>query len=252
MRLLNWLTRRSINGAALLVDAENCRGSRLDTAVMMANSLAPVALGRAFGDWSKPHMIACRPQIERLALQPIQCFTASEKKNGADVALAIDAIELLFTRAPRCFIIVSDDADYTPLAWRLRASRCRVIGIGSSSASSALAKACTEFIHLAAETKKSSPLKRNPVAIPQSIIDRLIEFARTSAGEDGWSLLSAVGALAALEPSLAHKTVGYRSFRAMAYATGQFHFKTASDGTTLLVRPRAMPSDLSDNLKASS
>jgi len=69
-------------------------------------------------------------------------------KNGTDIALAIDATELLLTRRYDSFVIVANDADFTPLVHRLREQGKLVIGYGSRGAAQSFRQACDRFIDL--------------------------------------------------------------------------------------------------------
>ena len=71
-------------------------------------------------------------------------------KNGADVRLVIDALELAYLREHiDTFVIASGDSDFCPLAYKLREVGRTVIGMGVREATSPLfVKACDEFIYL--------------------------------------------------------------------------------------------------------
>jgi hypothetical protein len=70
------------------------------------------------------------------------------RKNAADIQMAVDAMELAFTRDfVSTFVIVSGDSDFTPLVSKLRELNKRVIGVGLKGSTSAmLPPACDEFI----------------------------------------------------------------------------------------------------------
>ena len=71
-------------------------------------------------------------------------------KNGADVRLVIDALELAYLREHiDTFVIASGDSDFCPLAAKLRENNRTVIGMGVKQATSPMfVKACDEFIYL--------------------------------------------------------------------------------------------------------
>ncbi|MEX0836065.1 MAG: NYN domain-containing protein, partial [Nitriliruptor sp.] len=72
----------------------------------------------------------------------------SVRKNAADIQMAVDAMELAFTRDfVSTYVIVSGDSDFTPLVGKLRELNKRVIGVGLKGSTSAmLPPACDEFI----------------------------------------------------------------------------------------------------------
>lgn len=69
-------------------------------------------------------------------------------KNATDIALAIDATELLLSRRYDSFVLVANDADFTPLVHRLREQGKSVIGYGSRSAAQSFRTACDRFVDL--------------------------------------------------------------------------------------------------------
>jgi NYN domain/OST-HTH/LOTUS domain len=67
-------------------------------------------------------------------------------KNAADIALAVDAMDLYYHDHVTRFCLVGSDSDYTPLVLRLRSYGCMVIGIGEPKTPSTLVKAYTVFV----------------------------------------------------------------------------------------------------------
>ncbi len=78
-------------------------------------------------------------------------------KNGADVRLVIDALELCYLREHiDTFVLASGDSDFVPLANKLRENDRTVIGMAVKEATSQLfVKACDEFIYLRAGQRAS-------------------------------------------------------------------------------------------------
>ncbi len=66
--------------------------------------------------------------FKRLSIRPI--VNLSTGKNSTDIALAVDAIDLVLAERPDVVVIVSSDSDFAPLVIRLREKGCRVEGIG--------------------------------------------------------------------------------------------------------------------------
>lgn len=66
--------------------------------------------------------------FKRLAIRPMVNLSAG--KNSTDIALAVDAIDLVVAERPEVVVIVSSDSDFAPLVIRLREKGCRVEGIG--------------------------------------------------------------------------------------------------------------------------
>lgn len=66
--------------------------------------------------------------FKRLGIRPMVNLAAG--KNSTDIALAVDAIDLVATERPEVVVIASSDSDFAPLVSRLREKGCRVVGVG--------------------------------------------------------------------------------------------------------------------------
>lgn len=73
----------------------------------------------------------------------------ARRKNAADITLAIDAMECLYTRPMiDMFAIASSDSDFAPLAKRLREMTKHVVGFGMQGTPRAFMSACDNFVTL--------------------------------------------------------------------------------------------------------
>jgi uncharacterized LabA/DUF88 family protein len=113
-----------------------------------AASFGTLVLTRAYADWSSPVNAEYRSQLVARAVDLVQLFPAAAyAKNGADIRLAVDAVEDMF-RLPDLthVVIVAGDSDYVPLAQRCKRLGRYVIGVGvAGSTAKSLAAACDEF-----------------------------------------------------------------------------------------------------------
>jgi uncharacterized LabA/DUF88 family protein len=111
-----------------------------------------IAIQRAYADWSHPRLGILRGEINDLGIDPIQVFGFAQdaKKNAADIQLAIDAIDLAYTRpALQTFVIVSGDGGFAALAKKLHEYGKTVIGCGYRKATNRVFQAvCDEFVWL--------------------------------------------------------------------------------------------------------
>lgn len=134
---------------ALLIDADNAPASKIELVFDRLSFMGQIRVRRAYGNWKKDHLQGWAKILHKHAIVPIQQFDYVTGKNATDIALAIDAMDLLQTMRPEIYGIVAGDSDYTPLVVRLIASGARVFGFGRvKTASIAFQEACTEFISL--------------------------------------------------------------------------------------------------------
>src|SRR5580693_7879372 len=114
-----------------------------------ASSFGTLVLTRAYADWSAEVNTGYRAQLVARAVDLVQLFPAAAYgKNGADIRLAVDAVEDMF-RLPDLthVVIVAGDSDYIPLAQRCKRLGRYVVGVGvAGSTSRSLAAACDELV----------------------------------------------------------------------------------------------------------
>ena len=136
-----------------------------------ASSFGTLVLTRAYADWSAPMNAVYRSQLVARAVDLVQLFPAAAyAKNGADIRLAVDAVEDMFRLDDLSHVvIVAGDSDYVPLAQRCKRLGRYVVGIGvAGSTAKALTAACDEFASYdslpAVTIPKAEPLGRDQPA----------------------------------------------------------------------------------------
>ncbi len=110
-----------------------------------------VVFRRAYADWTRFSEATQRLHDKGVELVDVPPSTRAGK-NGADVRLVIDALELAYLREHiDTFVLASGDSDFCPLAYKLRENDRTVIGMAVKEATSPLfVKSCDEFIYLRA------------------------------------------------------------------------------------------------------
>src|SRR4026208_2075346 len=139
--------------AALLIDFDNVTmGIRSDLAGELRNLLSSeiikgkVAVQRAYADWRRyPQYIV--PLAEASIDMIMAPAYGSSKKNATDIRLAVDAIEIVFTRPEiGTFILLSGDSDFASMVTKLKEYGKYVIGVGiRESSSDLLVMNCDEY-----------------------------------------------------------------------------------------------------------
>ena len=221
------------------LDKERLRAATVDLGAIMdfASSFGTLVLTRAYADWSADVNAAYHGQLVGRAVDLVQLFPAAAYgKNGADIRLAVDAVEDMF-RLPDLthVVIVGGDSDYIALAQRCKRLGRYVVGIGVAGASSqSLAAACDEFVTYDAlpgisTTEAAPPPKKRarraasdeaddepPAPDPQLAATGLLERAlRIGQEKDDvdWLHNSVVKAqMKRMNPSFSEKSLGFKSF----------------------------------------
>jgi uncharacterized LabA/DUF88 family protein len=198
--------------------AERLSAATIDVGAIIdfAASFGTLVLTRAYADWSAPVNAIYRSQLVARAVDLVQLFPAAAyAKNGADIRLAVDAVEDMF-RLPDLthVVIVAGDSDYVPLAQRCKRLGRYVVGVGvAGSTAKSLAAACDEF-----EAYDSLPgvprVVREPAkavkASPEKTADKAADKAAEKAPSKSGSSSRATKAKEAA-PSAAAAGTGSRS-----------------------------------------
>ena len=197
-----------------------------------ASSFGTLVLTRAYADWSAEVNTGYREQLVGRAVDLVQLFPAAAYgKNGADIRLAVDAVEDMF-RLPDLthVVIVAGDSDYIALAQRCKRLGRYVVGVGvAGSSSKALAAACDDFViydalpgvpvpEPAPKTRRAKSDDDEPQAAPDpqpAATALLIRALRIGTEKDDvdWLHNSAVKAqMKRMDPSFSEKSLGFKSF----------------------------------------
>src|SRR3954469_17793185 len=224
------------------LDTEQLNRAMVDVGAIIdfASSFGTLVLTRAYADWSNEVNAGYQGQLVGRAVDLVQLFPAAAYgKNGADIRLAVDAVEDMF-RLPDLthVVIVGGDSDYIALAQRCKRLGRYVVGIGVAGASSrSLASACDEFLTYDAlpgiptvavapapakkATKRTKSAESGDEPEPEAadtqaaatgLLERALRIGHEKDDAD-WLHNSAVKAqMKRMDPSFSEKSLGFKSF----------------------------------------
>jgi uncharacterized protein (TIGR00288 family) len=184
--------QRITGRVAVLVDCDNTSPDILDYALRMCAQFGHVVVRQGYGNHTT---LANKWQdaLVRLAFTPCLQYQYAAGKNTADIALALDALELMFDGRVETFCIVTSDSDFAYLCRKLRGRGASVCIIGESKTPDALRNASDQFfeyVPVQPEQAKSEPkklVKRRPRALLAAVSLLAADTA------EGWVGLSALG-----------------------------------------------------------
>jgi uncharacterized LabA/DUF88 family protein len=228
----------------------------LGAIIDFASSFGTLVLTRAYADWSADVNTGYREQLVGRAVDLVQLFPAAAYgKNGADIRLAVDAVEDMFRLPDLTYVvIVAGDSDYIPLAQRCKRLGRYVVGVGvAGSSSRALAAACDEFVIYdalpgvpAPEPKRRAPTKDDDTDEPPppdqqaaatGLLRRALQIGLEKDDVD-WLHNSAVKAqMKRMDPSFSEKSLGFKSFSDFLRSRSEL-VELDESSTTRLVRLR--------------
>jgi uncharacterized protein (TIGR00288 family) len=111
----------------LLIDADNVSADVISQAVeRVLQEHGAIHVRRAY--CTAESALANLKLFKAHSIRPM--INLSTGKNSTDIALAVDAIDLVVAERPHLVVLVSSDSDFAPLVIRLREKGCRVEGIG--------------------------------------------------------------------------------------------------------------------------
>jgi len=175
-----------------------------------------VVYRRAYADWTRFAGATKRLHDHGVELVDVPPSTRAGK-NGADMRLVIDALELAYLREHiDTFVIASGDSDFCPLAYKLRENDRTVIGMAVKEATSQLfVKACDEFIYLRGPGHKRGrdsgrAQEKKEKAIPEIAREAASSILARAAGPVNPSAIKA--AIVRREPDFDERDHGFSSF----------------------------------------
>ena len=133
---------------AVLIDADNVPASYAEAIFDEIAGFGEASIRRIYGDFSREAMRSWAKKLATLAIVPHQQFANTKGKNSSDIALVIDAMDILHSGRFDGFVLVSSDSDFTRLASRVREQGVEVYGMGERKTPEAFVKACKRFIYL--------------------------------------------------------------------------------------------------------
>lgn len=244
---------------ALLIDADNVSHGTIAAILAELAKYGSANIRRAYGDWGSEALRGWKAKLHDFAIRPIQQFSYTSGKNATDIALVIDAMELLYTQKLDAFCIVSSDGDFTPLILQLKANGHDVYGFGERKTPPPFVNACTSFLYLdnadpvapeapgmaadgeppaAIDPKGTAKAKgcegaksaRTPLSHDTKLVTLLRGAVEAAAREDGWAAMSAAGSAARRQAPIDPRNYGVKNFSGLFEETGLFEIVKTKAG----------------------
>lgn len=231
---------------AVLIDADNISAKHAEAMFEEIASFGEASIRRIYGDfagggpqgWNKE-------KLASLAIVPHQQFANTTGKNASDIALVIDAMDILHSGRFDGFVLISSDSDFTRLASRIREQGVDVFGMGMRKTPAAFVQACKRFIYVEnlleepAKTKPKPKKEEGNGNAPSELADptKLVVRAMDAIGqEDEWFTLGQIGQyITAAFPDFDTRSYGQRKLSDLIATLKLFETKRG-EGNQILVR----------------
>lgn len=233
---------------ALLIDADNAPAAKIEPILAEVARHGAAHVRRAYGNWTKATLKGWEKALHPYAILPVQLYDYSKGKNASDIAMVIDAMDLLASGRMQAFALVSSDADFTPLVMRIRSAGLRVYGFGEEKTPEPFVAACSQFTYLEALGPKHGASATEPEAVKPvdgrklrgdtRLVNMLRSAIESESDDDGegWANLGAVGKQVRNQASFDPRNYGYAKLATLIEAIGLF--ETRRKGQVVEVRDK--------------
>ena len=237
---------------AVMIDADNTRPSYAEALLSEVAKYGTPTIKRVYGDWTDSHLKQWSQKLNSMGLRAMHQNAFTFGKNSTDLALVIDAMDLLYDDNVEAFALVTSDSDFTSLAHRLRESGKTVYVLGENKAPDALKYACDKFIDLEVvqseeqsaddrdDARAEDPARDDADVAPaptinlQSVLTRALNAV---SDDEGWASLGALGnQLNRTHPSFDARTFGGSTARLSTLVEDQPYLETSGTGNQMRVR----------------
>jgi len=205
----------TLRNIALLIDADNTSPQAIDPVLTVMAELGQVNIRRAYGNFAKDNLAKWDRITNKFGIRPQQQFDISKGKNATDMAMTIDAIDLLYQGKVDGLGIMTSDSDFTPLVTRLRQDGILVYGFGEKKTPEAFQAVCTRFLYIDEliastrdETASTPPQKTHAVDDLNELI--LAAYREAKRDDEGYALLQQVGQIAGNRSSFDVRNYGFK------------------------------------------
>jgi len=232
---------------AVLIDADNTTHDIISGLLAEVATYGIASVKRIYGDWTKPNLAGWKDELLKHSIQPCQQFAYTKGKNATDIAMIIDAMDLLYTHRFKGFCLVTSDSDFTPLAMRIREQGLTVYGFGEQKTPEPFVKACDKFIYLnllgASEGDgEEAPAKKSSKELRQDTkLIHLIDGAIRAAihDESDWAVLGPVGQhMLKQAPDFDSRSYGYSKLSSLIDAIGLYDIERKGNHPTIRRKPK--------------
>ena len=221
---------------AVLIDADNTSPKYTKAIFEEIATLGEASVRRCYGDFSSQQMSGWSRVQAEFGLVPHHQPANTVGKNASDIALVIDAMDLMHSGRFDGFVLVSSDSDFTRLASRIREQGLDVFGMGMQKTPDAFRKACKRFIFLeniGGETEARKKPSGKSLDEARNLIFKAMEGIEQ---EDEWYALGQIGQfITAANPDFDTRSYGKRKLSDLVAELKVFETKKGP-GNQLLLR----------------
>ncbi|BFM19123.1 NYN domain-containing protein [Gilvimarinus japonicus] len=221
---------------ALFIDADNAPANKFEDVLSEVAKYGVVTIRKAYGNWKKSSIKPWEDLLHEYAIQPIQQYDLAKGKNASDIALVIDAMDVMYTKDIDVMCFVSSDCDFTPMVVRALSEGKVVLGFGERKTPEPFVNACSKFLFLDQDQNTIELNQEKPKNIKSDtkLINLLRQAIAATAEDNGWSALGPVGSHISNKTSFDTRNYGYRNLSSLIKAIDLFEIKRGPNNSYLV------------------
>lgn len=233
------------NNIAMLIDCDNVSAKYIDSIINDLSKYGIVNIRNAYGNWKDPRLQSWENVLHNYSIKPIQQFSYTSGKNASDIAIVIDAMDLLYTKNLNAIALVTSDSDFTPVVSRILSNGLTVYGYGESKTPNPFVNACSQFIYVEKlfDYSKEDMIKEKSNIVADRVTLRkdtkLVSLLRTAveqtSDDSDWSNIAAVGLYINQNSSFSPINYGYKKLGELIRATDLFEIDMQGDKQTIML-----------------
>ena len=239
------MARAGIPLLAVLIDADNTSPQWAEAMFEEIASLGEASVRRIYGDFARGHLKGWSEKLAQFALVPHHQPANTVGKNASDIALVIDAMDILHSGRFDGFVLISSDSDFTRLASRIREQGLDVYGFGQKKTPEAFRKACKRFIFVEniladnaeEEASEASKPGRGPSPLKEALaraVPLITAALRSLDEESDWVSLGRLGQqIVTANPDFDPRSFGSPKLSDLLVKTGCFEVRRGEGNQTL-------------------
>ena len=201
------------------------------------------SIRRAYADWADPRLRRYQQALERNGVGLQQIGRGPQRKNAADIHMAVDAMETLINHPDiGAFVLVTGDSDFTPLVAKLREFGKHVVGVGAETvASPRLVSVCSEYKLWGSIVARVEPDTDEPTTLPGFALadaEALLVQAVEQLPSDTPTASQVKAKMLALDPGFDEANYGFSRFRQLLSHLGHRIRTVGCSGSDITVALR--------------
>lgn len=130
---------------AVLIDGDNISSGDISKIYYFVHGHGKVSIRKVFGDWTRQNLNSWKAASAEYGFHLVQATAYTSGKNTSDLAIVMEAMDIMYRDLAETICIASSDGDFTSLVQRLRESGIQVLGYGCKQTHPSLVNSCDEF-----------------------------------------------------------------------------------------------------------